>query len=127
MVHNNLRTGVHNYYEIPILIYFTHQSITYGIMEIIQIGIMSKLIMVNALVRRIHVSRCHVRIHPEAILQLMEEDGRRCCSMEEARCQTSLLLKEEGMDARRRCCLMETRGGSTRSGDSNHLRWSGGS
>jgi hypothetical protein len=60
MVHNNLRTEVHNYHETLILIYFTHQSVTYGITESIHIGIMSKLIIVNALVRRILCRHWHV-------------------------------------------------------------------
>jgi hypothetical protein len=60
MSHNNLRTRVHNYHETLILIYFIHQSITYGIMESIHICIMSKLIIVNALVRRILWQYRHV-------------------------------------------------------------------
>jgi hypothetical protein len=60
MVHNNLRTRVHNYPETLILIYSTHQSITYGIMKSIHISIMSKLIIVDALVRRILWRHWHV-------------------------------------------------------------------
>jgi hypothetical protein len=60
MVHNNLRTRVHNYPETLILIYSTHQSIIYGIMKSIHISIMSKLIIVNALVTRILWRHWHV-------------------------------------------------------------------
>jgi hypothetical protein len=49
----NIQTRIHNYHETLVLIYFTHQRITYEIMESIHIHIMSKLIIVNALVRRI--------------------------------------------------------------------------
>jgi hypothetical protein len=63
---SNIQTKVYNYHETLILIYFTHQCITYGITESIHIRIMSKLIIVNALVRRIlwqhsHVVRCSER------------------------------------------------------------------
>jgi uncharacterized RmlC-like cupin family protein len=36
----NIQTRVHNYHETLILIYFTHQHITYGITESIHIRIM---------------------------------------------------------------------------------------
>jgi hypothetical protein len=50
----NIQTRIHNYHEIVILIYFTNEKrITYGITENIHIRIMFKLIIVNALVRRI--------------------------------------------------------------------------
>jgi hypothetical protein len=53
MIHNNLKTLVHNCHETLILIFFTHQSITYAITKNIHIGIMSKLIIINSMVRRI--------------------------------------------------------------------------